>query len=242
MRRGGERWGFWFTLAIGILRPLLIVLTRRRRVGLEHIPAEGGFIVAVNHVSYADPLTIAHALVDAGRLPHYLAKGSLFRKPLLRHIMNGCRQIPVERYTSDAAAALEPAVAAVASGLCLVIYPEGTITKDPDGWPMRARTGVARLALMTGAPVLPVAQWGAQRIHSYAGGLHPFCRPEVTTLFGPPVDLSRFAGQEPSAEVLREVTEVIMSAITEQLAEVRDEPAPAHTFDPRAEPEERKSA
>jgi hypothetical protein len=114
----------------------------------------------------------------------------------------------------------------------VIFYPEATVTRDPDLWPMVAKTGVARLALATGAPVIPVAQWGAQRILPYGSHRpHLFPRTTVQVLAGPPVDLSAFDGQPLSPKVLRDATDLIMKDITGQLARIRGETAPAKLYD-----------
>jgi 1-acyl-sn-glycerol-3-phosphate acyltransferase len=161
-----------------------------------------------------------------------MAKAELFRIRGLRTILRGARQIAVYRRSPDASLALRDAIAALEEGGCVVIYPEGTTTKDPDYWPMVAKTGVARLALLTGAPVIPVAQWGAQRMFGQDKKPH-LRRTTIDMLVGPPVDLSDFAGREPTVEVLRVATDRVMAAIRSQLADIRGEPAPDAVFDPR---------
>jgi 1-acyl-sn-glycerol-3-phosphate acyltransferase len=114
------------------------------------------------------------------------------------------------------------------------IYPEGSATRDPDLWPMRARTGVARLALLSGAPVIPVAQWGAQQILPYpTKKVHLLPRTTVRIVVGPPVDLSAYAAKPMTAEVLRDATEVIMRRIADMLVELRGGTPPGAFFDPR---------
>lgn len=216
-----ERWGFWFTLCILILYPLNTLLRRRDPRGWEHLPREGGVLLALNHVSVTDPLIICREVFDAGRLPHYLAKDSLFRIPGARQVLYGAKQIPVSRGTVDAARALDAAVEALERGLCVIIYPEGTTSRDPELWPMQARTGVARLALTEGVPVLPVAQWGAHRFYRRGYRPHAFRFPTISTRVGEPIDLSAYEGREQTPELLREVTDLIMSRITAQLAEIR---------------------
>jgi 1-acyl-sn-glycerol-3-phosphate acyltransferase len=178
-------------------------------------------------------LLIARFLYDAGRIPRFMAKIEVFRIPVLGRLIRRCGQIPVYRYSENAVAALHDAVAALERGECVVIYPEGTVTKDPSYWPMRARTGVARLALTTGAPVVPVAQWGAQYLLGRDMKPHLFPRKVVSFAAGPPVDLSAYAGASQSAAVLREATDHIMGHIRELCAELREQPAPAVVFDPR---------
>lgn len=237
-----EARGFWFSLAIGLIRPTLTVLTRRERRGLTHVPARGGALVVANHISAIDPLTVAHAIYDAGRLPHYLAKDTLFGMFFVGRIMRGARQIPVKRDTTDAAHALSAAVQALQAGKVVIIYPEGTTSRDPDLWPMKARTGVARLALTADVPVLPLAQWGAQQIHRRGDRLHLFRHPLVTTVIGPPIDLARFAGAPQTPSVLREVTDDIMGTVTAMVAELRSESPPERPFVWRSAGGDRRTA
>ncbi len=227
--------GFWYRLAVIILKPVLTVFTKRDWRGMEQIPQEGGVIVAFNHISYADPLVVAHYVYDNGRLPRFLAKAGLFNVFFVGRVVTGAKQIPVHRNTVNAVDALRSAIQAVNEGECLVIYPEGTATRDPRVWPMTAKTGVARLALTTRAPVIPVAQWGAQEILPYPQK-NPKLLPRKTIrmLAGPPVDLSAYYGREQTVEVLREVTDVIMQRIREQVGVLRGEEPPADVFDPRS--------
>ncbi|MFF4404582.1 lysophospholipid acyltransferase family protein [Streptomyces sp. NPDC001262] len=228
-----RRIGFWYRLAAVLAKPPLVVLFKRDWRGMEHIPADGGFITAVNHNSYLDPLSYAHYQYNTGRVPRFLAKAALFRGSFVGAILRGTGQIPVYRESADAATAFRNAVDAINKGECVAFYPEGTLTRDPDMWPMEGKTGAARVALLTRAPVIPVAQWGAnEAMPPYAKEkkLRLFPRKTLKVLAGPPVDLSAFYGQEPTAEVLRAATEKIMAAITELLAELRDEPVPAEPY------------
>lgn len=225
------RIGFWYRLAVVILKPLLLVFTKCRWRGFENVPSEGGVIVASNHISHVDPLTLADAVMfSTKRMPKYLAKASLFKgNGLVGRTMRGAGQIPVHRNTADASAALKDAVLALHRGELVIIYPEGTVTRDPGKWPMAARTGVARLALLSGVPVIPVAQWGAQAIlDSYRSpGLHLLPRKTMDVVAGPPVDLSPWIGKELTTEVLHEATEAIMSVLRTMVEELRGETAPA---------------
>ncbi|WP_329108289.1 1-acyl-sn-glycerol-3-phosphate acyltransferase [Micromonospora sp. NBC_01699] len=218
----GRRLGFWRRFAIVAVKPALRVWTRRTWAGMEHLPASGGVIVVPNHISHADPLVVAHYINDAGRWPQFLGKASIFRVPVVGYILLRCRQIPVERGTVDAARSLETLVAAVRDGGAVVIYPEGTTTREPDLWPMRGKTGAARLALATGAPVVPIAMWGAQKMFDPRNSklsLRP--RIPVTVVAGAPVDLGRWAGAAPTKQVLDEMTNEIMLRLRDQLAEIR---------------------
>jgi 1-acyl-sn-glycerol-3-phosphate acyltransferase len=225
--------------AVVVIKPLSLLLTSRDWRGRNHVPRSGGVILAVNHVSYIDPLLLAHFVYGCGRIPRFLAKIEVFRLPLAGRVVRGAGQIPVLRHTPDAAQALSAAVEALARGECLVIYPEGTITKDPQMWPMQARTGVARLALMTGAPVIPLAQWGAQEILGRDRRVRLLPRRRMRYQAGPPVDLSPWhdAGTngQPDADTLRAITDTIMASISEQLAEFRGEPPPGQVWDPKAQ-------
>ena len=210
---------------------------------MEHIPAEGGFITVVNHNSYLDPLSYAHFQYNTGRVPRFLAKEALFRKGIVGRFMRGTGQIPVYRDTSEAADAFRAAVEAVNEGKCVAFYPEGTLTRDPNLWPMEGKTGAARVALRTRAPVIPVAQWGAHEVmppYAKERRFRPFPRKTLTVVAGKPIDLSEFYDQEPTVEVLRQVTDRIMSAITDLLAEIRNETPPAERYVYRRTPAERR--
>ena len=223
-----------YRLAVGLLRPSLTVFTRRDWRGAEHLPQDRGFVACSNHISYVDPFTFAHFLYMNGCPPRFLAKHAVFRIPLLGRIVAGAGQIPVYRETVDARAALSAAMAAVAAGECVAIYPEATLTRDPLLWPMIGKTGAARIALTTGCPVIPIAQWGAQDILApYGRRLHLLPRRTVRVWAGPPVDLTPFMGRPLDTATLRGATDAILDRLTGLLAEIRGEPAPAVRWDPR---------
>jgi 1-acyl-sn-glycerol-3-phosphate acyltransferase len=116
----------------------------------------------------------------------------------------------------------------------VVVYPEGTLTRDPDLWPMTGKTGAARIALTSGRPVVPLAHWGVQEImRPYRKELRFFPPKVIRISVGPPVDLDDLRDRPLSAEVLTEATSRIMDAITTQLESVRRESAPAERWDPR---------
>jgi 1-acyl-sn-glycerol-3-phosphate acyltransferase len=229
-----RRIGPWYRLAVIVLKPVLLALTKRNWQGRENLPATGGVITVANHVSYVDPFTFAHFVYEGGRLPRFLAKESLFRLPLLGRIVRGAKQIPVHRETRDAGAAYSAAVEAVRAGECVSFFPEGTLTRDPAGWPMRGKTGAVRVALETGAPLVPVAQWGAHEIlPPYSKRPHLFPRHTVSVTAGPPIDLSRFQGRPVTVPLLVEATEHVMDVLTGMVEEIRGEKAPAVRHDPR---------
>jgi len=228
--------GFWYRFAVVVLRPLLTVFTRRAWRGWEHIPETGGVVVVTNHISHADPLTFAHFIYDSGRLPRFLAKAVLWEVPFVRWVVRGAGQIPVYRESGNAGNAFSAAVAAVRRGELVVIYPEATLTRDPQLWPMAGKTGAARVALETRAPVVPVAQWGPHELlPPYAKRPHLIPPRTMHVVAGPPVSLDDLRGRPIDGALLDEATERIMAAITALLAQVRSEPAPAVRFDARRE-------
>lgn len=233
------RIGPWMRFGVLLITPGLLLFTRRDWRGQEHVPATGGVILAANHISFVDPMSLCdYVLHGVHRIPRFLAKDTLFKGGgIVARTMRGAGQIPVHRKTADASLALSDAVAALDRGECIVIYPEGTVSRDPDKWPMLARTGVARLALLSGAPVVPVGQWGAQAVlDSYrepALRLHLLPPKKVSIVAGPVVDLSAYRGRQLSGEVLRGATADVMRAITSIVADLRGEQAPAQVHDPR---------
>ena len=234
VRKLQQRRGWAFSLAVGIVKPVLLATTRRDWIDGDKIPETGGFILVLNHVSHVDPLTAAHIVYDHGRLPRYLAKSGLFRNKALASILTAAGQIPVERLSRNAVGAYDAAVRAVQQGECVVVYPEGTITRDPGQWPMTGKSGAARIALATGCPVIPVGQWGAQQLLApYAKKPDLFPRKLVRMKVGDPVDLSDLLALPPSPAVTQQATDRIMAAITALVEDVRGEKAPAERFDMR---------
>jgi 1-acyl-sn-glycerol-3-phosphate acyltransferase len=218
-----------FRAAVAALRPAMLAITRRDWHGSEHLP-EGPCIVAANHLSMFDPLCVGHYLVDHGLYPRAMAKASLFRAPVVGRLMRGAGAIPVERGSSTCDA-LGAAAAALTEGWAVLVFPEGTTTQDPDVWPMRAKTGAARLALRTGVPVVPLAQWGAQQVvPTFGYGFRPFPPARSSVLAGPAVDLDDLRDDPEDPAAWTEATERIMRRITEQLAVIRGERPPAQPW------------
>ena len=203
-------------------------LTKRDWRGTEYLETdEGGIVVATNHISWFDPLVVAHVLWQHDRPPRFLAKESVFRVPLVGSVIRSAGQVPVYRETPIAVEALRDAIAAVERGECVVIYPEGTLTRDLALWPMRGKTGAARVALATGCPLIPMAHWGAQEVLApYGKRLRLLPRKTMQVRIGPPVDLSDLAGRPLDADTLRVATDRVIDAITALLAEIRDEEPP----------------
>jgi len=226
----------WRVFSVIILRPLLRLLMRHEWSGRENFPKTGGVILAPNHLSYADWPTVALFSDAYGhRYPVFMIKSAVFEVKVLGPLMYKLGQLPVYRGRGDAGLVLRQAEQALRKGACVIVYPEGTASRDPDLWPMVGKTGAARLALTTGAPVIPIAHWGAQFILPYGTKKpHLWPRKTVRMVAGPPVDLSAYAGQRLSASVLRAATADIMADITGLLAKIRQETPPAVPYDPAA--------
>ncbi|CAN5187029.1 lysophospholipid acyltransferase family protein [soil metagenome] len=229
-----EKTAVFNTLA-GLLIPPLQALARIEIVDGEKLPVEGAVVVAPNHFSNVDPAVVGAAMYKLGRMPHYLAKVSLFSVPIFGWLLRHSEQVPVER--TGVVRGQDPIGAAdaiVKAGHAVVIYAEGSLTRDPNLWPMRGKTGAVRMALLTGAPLIPVAHWGTQLIDPREGHLRlsPFPRKVLTVKFGDPVDLSEFSKTSMDPATLHAATAKLMKAITALLEEVRGEKAPDEIWDP----------
>ena len=229
-RRRGS--GFWFGFAISALWPFTMFGARVAFGGGEHLPRSGGALLACNHVSDVDPIYDVAFTISHGRMPRFLAKAELWKIPLVRSVMAGGRHIPVQRASTRAADAYKEAIEALRRGEVVVFYPEGTFTADPDGWPMKAKNGIGRIALVTGAPVIPVANWGTQSLIPPDRRPRPFPRKTVQVVAGPPVDLSRWLGGPRTRTALDAATSAIMSDITALVAGLREEDPPPAPYDP----------
>jgi 1-acyl-sn-glycerol-3-phosphate acyltransferase len=226
-----EKSGFWVWLSATFFYPLCAGLARRETRNADRVPRQGGALLVLNHISHIDPMFDAVFVHKQRRVPRFLAKDSLFRPFLVGSVMRGAGQIPVYRGSAEAKDSLRDANAALANGKIVVIYPEGTITKQPEGWPMYARTGVARLALANDVPVIPVARWGTREIlDGYHKKFRPVPRHDVTIAVGEPVDLSAYRDQPVTTQVLREVTDLVMAEVVSLVAQVRGETPPTETF------------
>jgi 1-acyl-sn-glycerol-3-phosphate acyltransferase len=149
-----------FKICANLIIPIFNLFMSRDWKGAENIPSKGRVIVASNHMSYLDVLVFTHFLFRNGRAPRYLGKAGVFKVPIIGKIILAAGQVPVERESADAKKAVDHAKIILEQGHMLGVYPEGTLTRDPDMWPMIAKTGCARLALQTDTPVIPIAQWG----------------------------------------------------------------------------------
>ncbi len=222
-----------FKICTKIVIPILNLVGKKSWRGGENIPKSGKVIIASNHVSYLDVLFFAHFLFRNGRAPRFIGKEGVFKVPVIGKILLAAGQIPVMRESKDASKALEHAIKLLDAGHCLGVYPEGTLTRDPNGWPMVAKTGLARLAIITKTPVVPVAQWGSQIVMpTYEKKIKLFPRTKIKVLAGKPLDLSPWYEKENDPDALREATAFVMRELTTLLEELRGEKRPAEIFDP----------
>lgn len=224
----GEKLGWALRLVWLVLYGPVSALFKLRYRDIERMPQHGAAIIVTNHVSHVDPFLIAKFVIDAARVPRFLAKESIFEVPVVGWLMRKMGHIPVRRGTVDARQSFAAAVTALERGRMIVMHPEGTVTRDPEGWPMAGKTGAARLAtLMPDVPVIPVAQWGVQeQVDLYKKKVKMFPRPRHVISVGEPVDLTAFRDRRPGGEALREMTDVIMRRLRADVAVLRGLPAP----------------
>ena len=218
-----------------IVSRLQIARLRGRRTIADALPP-GGIIVISNHTGYADGVLLALACKRMGRPLRLLATGGVFRVPVLGGMLRRLGFIRVDRGTARAAEALSPAADALAAGEAVGLFPEGRITRDPARWPERAKTGAIRLALATGAPIVPVAMAGSTEIldrrHNVRRLLrNVLLRPRVQVRVGAPIDVRRVMNigttTEPTAEEIRLAADEVMGVLVRLLADLRGEAAPA---------------
>ncbi|MEI8261232.1 MAG: lysophospholipid acyltransferase family protein [Actinomycetes bacterium] len=224
--------GAAYRLAVVVLYPIMRFGFRWDWVGREKLfEAQGGIIVAANHISYVDPMVVSYLLWECDRPPRFLAKEGIMRIPVIGAIVRNAGQIPVYRESTEAVHAIRDALTALDKGECVVVYPEGTVTRDPDLWPMKGKTGAVRLALASGRPLYPVAQWGPQEVmRPYVKEFRLLPRKLMRISVGDPVDLTDLVGRPLTTETLTIGTNRLMDAITALESEIRGEPAPARRF------------
>ncbi|WP_243226165.1 1-acyl-sn-glycerol-3-phosphate acyltransferase [Microbacterium sp. CIAB417] len=225
---------FWL-LAIVVI-PMVSYLSKMTFIGREKLPREGAYVLAPNHYSEFDPLIVAAAVWRLGRAPRFMAKESLFRVPVVGAALRATGMIPVARASSASAAkqTMAQSTELVEHGRGVIVYPEGTLTRDPALWPMRGKSGAVRLALAGDIPLIPMAQWGTQDIMGrYEKGLKLWPpRKPVRIIIGDPIDLSDLRGRAGDATALNEATARLMDAITALLEQIRNEKAPAERWNP----------
>ncbi len=202
-----------YVVAKGAFYPWLRYGLRWTIEGGDRIPEQGPVLLAGNHVSYLDPLTLAWVADRRNRRVRFLAKAELFEKKGLGFLLRQIKQIEVDRGSRSAASSLDSALGALDRGECVTVFPEGTISLDLD--PMAGKSGAARLAKASGVPITPVGLWGTHRI--LFKGRKPNWRWGVaqTAVVGPPVHVG------PDDNV-REATDRIMASICECVARARE--------------------
>jgi 1-acyl-sn-glycerol-3-phosphate acyltransferase len=223
---------FW-AFAVIVL-PLMGLMVRYRLHDRSKMPRKGAVIIAPNHYSNIDPVVMGAAVWYLGRAPRFMAKASILRIPVVGWLLRVSGQIPVERGGSTKSAqSLNAAKELVKKGRAVIVYPEGSLTRDPDLWPMRGKSGAVRLALELNIPIVPVAHWGTQAVMArYSKKINFFPRHDVHVKVGDPVDLSEFAGKPLDSKLLSAATTKVMDAITALLEDLRGEKAPAERWDP----------
>lgn len=224
--------GPWWRLAQVVILPLFSAFVTMRIAPSSALPQSGPFIVAPNHYSEIDPVVMGVAVWRLGRTPRFLAKASLFRVPLLGFYLRKTGQIPVER-DSGASAAIDAAHRLMEQGQGVIVYPEGTLTREPNLWPMRGKSGAVRMALEANIPLYPAAHWGTQNLMPRYGKkitLRP--RPHIDVVVGEPMDLSEHSGKPVTKELVDTLTDQLMQRISSLLGQLRAESPPATVFQP----------
>lgn len=221
---------FWPLAAVVV--PLVGLFARIETRGVENLPREGAYVLAPNHNSEFDPLVIAVAVWRAGRAPRFLAKESLFRVPVLGAALRATGMVPVPRASNSAHQSIAAAQDIARDGRGVIVYPEGTLTRDPELWPMRGKSGAVRLALGGDLPLIPMAQWGVQQILPRYGKLRFPRRSHVIVEFGPAMDLAEYRATPSQPSTLTRATDALMARIAEMLSALRGLPAPVERWNP----------
>ncbi len=223
---------FWALAAIVL--PVMNLAVKFEIEDGHKLPKSGSAVFAPNHYTEIDPIVMGVVSWKLGRLPRFLAKGSLFRVPVVGWVLRKAGQVPVERGGSARGnGPVQAAGSLVEKGHLIVVYPEGSLTRDPGLWPMRGKTGAVRIALEQGIPVIPAAHWGSQQLMGrYSKKISLFPRKTIKVKIGDPVDLSAFQGRNLDTATLNEATALVMDAITKLLEDLRGEQAPAVRWNP----------
>ena len=226
---------FW--LLASLILPLWSLMVRYRFTRESALPKEGPFILAPNHYSEIDPIAMGAAVWHLGRVPRFMAKASLFKVPVLGALLRASGQIPVERIgvarPSESANPMGAANQLITQKSGVIVYPEGTLTRDPHLWPMRGKSGAVRLALESGIPLIPVAHWGTQELMPrYEKKIRPFPRKTIHVSVGEPLDLSQFDGKPIDQRVISAATKLLMDEITKLLSDLRGEEPPKQRWNP----------
>jgi 1-acyl-sn-glycerol-3-phosphate acyltransferase len=200
-----------YHVVCGLIDLSLYAVTRRWH-GPARLPAEGPLLVAPNHVSILDPVVIACAVLRRGRIPRFVTTAEVFDTRVVGPVLRYFDHIPLDRRTRGDADRLRPIEEALRAGECVVLYPEGRLTTDPDLRPVRGQPGIALVAARTGAPIVPVGHWGSHRVRR-PGLRWPQGRAHVSIAFGEPVTvgpaLDARRAVRATAEVMRRVTAIV---------------------------------
>jgi 1-acyl-sn-glycerol-3-phosphate acyltransferase len=219
MRRRRCELDVWWRFGLAVVGAVFRACFRVRVTGIERVPERGAAILAGNHVSGLDGVVVALVVGRfRGRMTRFLAAAEFFERFPVSWGLRIYRQIPLRRGSSDVRA-LDEAIRTIRSGALAGIFPEGRVNPDPEAGLQRGRRGLARIALASGAPVIPVGIWGTQRRWPRSGlHLHPPLRTVVAIAFGDPVPAR---GDVASADDVRRFTDLVMAHIAEQTAKAR---------------------
>jgi 1-acyl-sn-glycerol-3-phosphate acyltransferase len=225
---------FAFKLTAFIIGSILRLMFRIKTTGLENLP-KGGYILVGNHVSYLDPFSFAYSVYyHMKRTPHYFAKESLFRIPIIGKLLPKVGQIPISR--SGGKSNEEPLRAAkdfLLAGQVVVVFPEGTLTRDPDLWPMRGKPGAIRMAIELGIPIVPVGQWGVQKVlGNYGKKFRPNPFHVVNVKIGKPLTFEHMSKNDLSTKEVTVAAREVMHAVASIVGELRGETPPETLWDP----------
>jgi 1-acyl-sn-glycerol-3-phosphate acyltransferase len=223
---------FAFVLVAIFLAPLLRLFFNIKTEGVEKLP-KGGYVLVGNHLSYLDPLAFAYSVyLHMKRVPHYLAKASLFKIPVIGKLLPKVGQIPVYRGGKSNEEPLRAAKEFIRAGQVVVVFPEGTLTRDPELWPMRGKSGAIRMAAELGVPIVPAAHWGVDRVlGNYNGKFRPNPFHTVRVKIGDPIYLE--IGTSPTVQQVNDATEMVMKTIASLVGELRNQTPPEKLWDPQ---------
>jgi putative phosphoserine phosphatase/1-acylglycerol-3-phosphate O-acyltransferase len=231
-------------LAMAFTRPEIVPYADIEIVGAEHIPASGPCIVVANHRSYFDPTVMAMVFAKAGRTARFLGKKEVFDAPVLGIIAKAMGGIRVDR-GSGSDEPLKAAVEALQGGELVAIMPQGTIPRGPAFFDpeLHGRSGAARLAQLTGAPVIPVGLWGTEKVwprHSRVPKvLNIVDAPSVTATVGKPVKLKHDSLESDTKKIMKAIVKLLPDEARSKRTPTPDELAatypPGHKSDPTRE-------
>ncbi len=246
----GDRTWVMRALAL-VVYPILGFMARIRIHGAENMPRTGPVIAVPNHITEIDPIIIALVVYRLRRGPHFLAKKALFQVPIIGKLLKASGQIPVER-EGGGGMAMRDSEKVLHNGGVIIVYPEATLTRDPDLWPMVGRTGAARMASENDAPIIPIAHWGTQNLLGrYEKKLHWWLpRTRIDVQVGEPIEIGEMLpidfnapGARHTPHALDAATDTIMHGVTAELEKLRgpkpspelwaDRTVPKSTLTPR---------